>query len=162
MQTYNVLFLCTGNSSRSIMADAILRYHGAPRFHAYSAGSHPAGHIHPNAIQQIQAAGLSLEGLRSKSWNEFAAPGAPTMDFIFTLCDSAAAETCPVWPGHPATAHWGVPDPGGASGGPEALERSFRDAYQTLERRILCFLNLDFAKFQDSALKEELQRVGKE
>lgn len=139
-----------------------MRHHGAPRFHAYSAGSHPAGRIHPNAIQQIQAAGLSKEGLRSKSWDEFAEPGAPVMDFLFTLCDSAAAETCPAWPGHPATAHWGLPDPGNAVGGPQALEVSFRDAYETLDRRISLFLRLQFDKFDEAALQEELKRIGKE
>lgn len=159
--THNVLFLCTGNSSRSIMAEAILRHRRHPKFQAHSAGSHPAGHIHPNAILQIQSAGLSLEGLRSKSWDEFAVPGAPTMHFIFTLCDSAAAEMCPVWLGHPATAHWGLPDPGNVPGGPEALERSFRDAFFTLERRIDLFLNLPLEKLDTSALKKELARIGR-
>ena len=114
---YNVLFLCTGNSSRSIMAEAILRHRGEPGFHAYSAGSHPAGRVHPNALKQIRAAGLSADGLRSKSWDEFAKPGAPPMHFVFTLCDSAAAEVCPVWPGQPVTAHWGLIDPGNVAGG---------------------------------------------
>ena len=159
---YNVLFLCTGNSSRSIMAEAILRQRGEPKFHAYSAGSHPAGRVHPNAIKQIQSAGLSVEGLHSKSWDEFAAPGAPAMQFVFTLCDSAAAEVCPFWPGQPVTAHWGLPDPGNVAGGPEALERSFRDAYLTLGRRIDLLLSLPLEKLDSLLLKKEVDRIGRE
>jgi len=159
---YNVLFLCTGNSSRSILAEAILRHQGKPNFHAYSAGSHPAGRVHPNALKQIQAAGLSADGLHSKSWDEFATPDAPRMDFVFTVCDAAAAEVCPVWPGQPVTAHWGVSDPGNAPGGPEALERAFRETFITLGRRIDLFLSLQFEKLDTLAVKNELDRIGQE
>jgi len=144
------------------MAEAILRHRGEPEFRAYSAGSHPAGRIHPNALTQIQAAGLSIEGLRSKSWDEFAAPGAPAMHFIFTLCDSAASEVCPAWPGQPVSAHWGLPDPGNATGGPEAFERSFRDAFITLDRRIGLFLSLPLKKLDSLLVKEEVDRIGRE
>ena len=159
---YNVLFLCTGNSSRSILAEAILRHQGKPNFHAYSAGSHPAGRVHPNALKQIQAAGLSADGLHSKSWDEFATPDAPRMDFVFTVCDAAAAEVCPVWPGQPVTAHWGVSDPGNAPGAPEALERAFRETFITLERRIDLFLSLPIEKLDTLAVKNELDRIGQE
>src|SRR6266478_9818147 len=142
---YNVLFLCTGNSSRSIMAEALLNHKGKPSFTAYSAGSHPAGRVHPLALKQIEAARLPAAGLRSKSWEEFAKPAAPRMNFVFTVCDSAAREACPIWPGQPMTAHWGVPDPAALAGTPEQLERAFRDAYLMLERRISLFLSLPFA-----------------
>jgi arsenate reductase len=144
------------------MAEAILRHRGVPGFRAYSAGSHPAGRVHPNALQQIQSAGLTIEGLRSKSWDEFAVPGAPKMHFIFTLCDSAAAEVCPFWPGQPVTAHWGLPDPGNVPGGPEALERSFRDAYVTLGRRIDLFLSLPLEKLDSLMVKKEVDRIGRQ
>jgi len=162
VRSYNVLFLCTGNSSRSILAEAILRQRGKPNFHSYSAGSHPAGRVHPNAIKQLQAAGLSIEGLRSKSWDEFANPRAPRMDFVFTVCDAAAAEICPVWPGQPVTAHWGVADPGNAPGGPAALERAFRDVFITLRRRIDLFLSLPLEKLDTLAVKREVDRIGRE
>ena len=161
-QSFNVLFLCTGNSSRSIMAEAILRHRGEPNFHAYSAGSHPAGRVHPSALKQIQSAGLSIEGLRSKSWDEFAAPGSPPMHFIFTLCDSAAAEVCPVWPRHPCTAHWGLSDPGSLPGSPEEMERSFRDAFLTLGRRIDLFMSLPLEKLDSLMMKKEVDRIGRE
>ena len=139
MPHYNVLFLCTGNSARSIMAEAIMNRRGAPEFTAYSAGSHPAGAVRPEALRQLQMAGLSSEGLRSKSWDEFAAPGAPQMHFVFTVCDNAARESCPLWPGQPMTAHWGVPDPAAAVGTPAEIARAYRDAFTILERRIsLC------------------------
>ena len=128
LKRYNVLFLCTGNSARSIFGEAILNYKGRPNFTAYSAGSHPGGFVHPQAIKQIEEAHLSAVGLRSKSWDEFATPGAPVMDFVFTVCDNAAREVCPMWPGQPLTAHWGVPDPGAVKGTPEEIARAFRPA----------------------------------
>jgi len=160
-RTYNILFLCTGNASRSIMAEAILNHRSQPNFHAYSAGSQPRGQVHPGAIQQLESASLPTAGLRSKSWNEFAEPGAPKMDFIFTLCDDAAREVCPVWPGHPVTAHWGVPDPGNVQGSPEDKVHAFRDAYFALERRIELFLSLPLASLEGLALQNELDGIGK-
>src|SRR5271169_4925845 len=142
MKTYNVLFLCTGNSSRSIMAEAIMNRKGFPNFTAYSAGSHPKGAVHPAALRQIELAKLPLTGLRSKDWNEFARPGAPHLDFVFTVCDNAAKEVCPIWPGQPMTAHWGVPDPAAFEGAPEQIEKAFRDAFMILDRRINLFLCL--------------------
>jgi arsenate reductase (thioredoxin) len=157
---YNVLFLCTSNSSRSIMAEAILNFRGQPNFAAFSAGSHPAGHVNPDALRQLQAVGLPIANLRSKSWNEFAKPGAPRMDFVFTLCDDAARETCPVWLGQPMTAHWGLPDPGWVE--PARLERAFRETFVTLERRISLFCSLPFAALDRLAIQKEIQRIGKE
>jgi arsenate reductase len=159
---YNVLFLCTGNRARSILAEGILRHKGRPNFRAYSAGSHPSGRVHPQALRQLELAHLPTEGLRSKSWDEFAKPGAPRMDFVFTLCDSAARETCPVWPGQPMTAHWGIPDPGNAGENAEELERAFRDAFITLDRRIGLFLSLPLASLDKLAIKEEIDRIGRE
>jgi arsenate reductase (thioredoxin) len=158
---YNVLFLCTGNSSRSIMAEAILKHKGHPNFAAYSAGSHPVGAINPYALRQIQSAGLSASGLRSKSWDEFAGHHAPHMDFIFTLCDSAARETCPAWPGHPTTAHWGLPDPGFEGTTPGELDHAFRQAFLTLDRRINLFLALRLASMTQPAILQELRRIGR-
>jgi len=157
---YNVLFLCTGNSSRSIMAEAILNQKGKPNFVAYSAGSHPTGYVHPNALCQLEIARLSTSALRSKSWEEFARPGAPRMDFVFTVCDNAAREVCPVWPGQPMTAHWGVADPGAVSGGPEQLERTFRDAFSVLDRRISLFLALPLASLDKLAIQKQIDRIG--
>ena len=137
---YNVLFLCTGNSARSIMAEAILNFKGRPNFTAYSAGSHPSGSVRPEALNQLQIAHISTNGLRSKSWDEFAKPGAPKLDFVFTVCDNAAKEISPVWPGQPMTAHWGVPDPGLVQASEKDIERAFRDAFTTLDRRISLFL----------------------
>ena len=159
---YNVLFLCTGNSSRSIMAEAILNHRGAPNFAAYSAGSHPAGMVNSYALRQIENAGLSTAGLRSKSWDEFAVPEAPPMHFVFTLCDSAAREPCPVWPGQPVTAHWGLPDPGFGARTREDLERSFRDAFATIDRRVGLFLALPFTSVERLVLERELRRIGSE
>ena len=150
----NVLFLCTGNSARSIMAEAILNAEGAPRFRAYSAGSYPSGIVRPEALRQIEIAGIPAEGLRSKSWDEFAAPNAPQMDFVFTVCDNAANETCPLWSGHPITAHWGVPDPAVVIGSPAEIERAFRNAFTTLERRIRLFLALPLASLQHEAVRQ--------
>jgi len=159
-QPYNVLFLCTGNSARSILAEAILNRRGKPNFHAFSAGSHSTGRVNPLALKQLEAAGLSVDGLRSKSWDQFAKPGAPQMNFVFTVCDNAAAEVCPVWPGQPVTAHWGIPDPAAVAGTVEQMERAFRDAFVTLDRRIALFLSLPIASLSSLALKKEIDRIG--
>jgi arsenate reductase len=157
---YNVLFLCTGNSVRSIMAEAILNRKGRPVFTAYSAGSHPSGVVSQEALKQISLARLPTGGLRSKSWEEFAKPGAPKMDFVVTVCDSAAREACPVWPGQPMTAHSGVTDPASTNGTREQVERAFRDAYLLLERRISLFLSLPFASLDKLAIQKEIDRIG--
>ena len=157
---YNVLFLCTGNSARSIMAETILNRKGQPTFAAYSAGSHPSGRVHPQALRQLELAQLPTNGLRSKNWDEFAKPGAPRMDFVFTVCDHAAQEACPVWPGQPMTAHWGVPDPAEAKGKPEQVERAFREAFIILERRINLLLCLPMASLDKLAIKKEIDRIG--
>src|SRR4029077_20417313 len=157
---YNVLFLCTGNSARSIMAEAILNQKGRPHFVAYSAGSHPASAVNPGAQRQLELARLPTAELRSKSWEEFARPGAPKMDFVFTVCDNAAQEMCPVWPGQPMTAHWGVPDPAVAKGTPEQVERAFRDAYLLLERRISLFLSLPLSSLDKLSIQKEINRIG--
>ncbi len=161
-KTYNVLFLCTGNSARSIMAEAILNQKGKPTFHAYSAGSHPTGTVRPEALRQIEAAHLPTQGLRSKDWSEFARVGAPHLHFVFTVCDNAAKEVCPVWPGQPMTAHWGVPDPASVAGTPEQIERAFRDAFMILERRISLFLCLPLASLDALAIKKEIDRIGRQ
>ena len=157
---YNALFLCTGNSARSIMAEAILNRKGRPNFTAYSAGSHPSGLVHPEALKQIELSRASTEDLRSKSWDEFAKPDAPRMDFVFTVCDNAAKEICPVWPGQPVTAHWGLPDPAAVKGSAEQVERAFRDAFVTLDRRITLFLSLPLATLAGLAIKKEMYRIG--
>jgi arsenate reductase len=159
---YNVLFLCTGNSARSIMAEAILNRKGFPNFTAYSAGSHPKSVVHPAALRQIESAKLPTTGLRSKDWNEFAQPGAPHLDFVFTVCDNAAKEVCPVWPGQPMTAHWGVPDPAAVEGTPEQIEKAFREAFMILDRRINLFLCLPLSSIDKLALKKEIDRIGHE
>ncbi|HVO57984.1 MAG TPA: arsenate reductase ArsC [Dongiaceae bacterium] len=160
--TRNVLFLCTGNSARSILAESILNAKGAPTFRAYSAGSHPTGVVNPHALALLAAAHLPTGELRSKSWDEFAQPGAPKMDFVFTVCDNAANEVCPVWPGLPITAHWGVPDPASVHGSNEEIARAFRDAYLLLERRISLFLSLPMASLDSLAIKREVDRIGKQ
>jgi arsenate reductase len=159
---YNVLFLCTGNSARSIMAEAILNHKGRPNFTAYSAGSHPAGIVRPEALRQIEMARLPINGLRSKSWEEFAQPGAPQMNFVFTVCDNAAKEVCPVWPGRPMTAHWGIPDPAAVAGSPDEIERAYRDAFMALDRRIALFLCLPLASLDKLAIKREIDRIGQQ
>ena len=159
--TFNVLFLCTGNSARSIMAEAYLNAAGKGRFVAYSAGSHPAGAVNPLAIELLQKNRIPAEGLRSKSWDEFAAPGAPRMDFVLTVCDSAAAEVCPVWPGQPVTAHWGVRDPAAATGSDDKRRRAMFNAYSVLSTRINFFLNLPLDKLGRLKLKSELDKIGK-
>jgi len=159
---YNVLFLCTGNSARSIMAEAILNQKGRPNFTAYSAGSHPSGSVRPEALTQLKTAHLPTTGLRSKSWDEFAQPGAPALDFVFTVCDNAAREICPVWPGQPISAHWGVPDPAAVQGSREEAERAFREAFFTLERRIGLFLSLPLSSLDSLAIKNEVDRIGRQ
>jgi arsenate reductase (thioredoxin) len=159
---YNVLFLCTGNSARSILAEALLNRKGKPNFSAYSAGSYPAGGVNPHALKELQAAGLGTDGLRSKSWDEFAKPDAPKMDFVFTVCDNAAKEVCPVWPGQPITAHWGVLDPAAVEGTPERIARAFRDSFLTLDRRISLFLSLPLAALDTLAVKKEVDRIGRQ
>ncbi|MGA7795070.1 MAG: arsenate reductase ArsC [Candidatus Acidiferrales bacterium] len=157
---YNVLFLCTGNSARSIMAEAILNRKGRPNFVAYSAGSHPSGIVRPEALRQIELARMPVETFRSKSWDEFAKPDAPQMDFVFTVCDNAASEVCPVWPGQPMTAHWGVPDPATVQGSPQQIERAFREAFMILDRRISLFLCLPLSTLSQLAIKKEIDRIG--
>jgi len=157
---YNVLFLCTGNSARSIMAEAILNHKGRPNFSAYSAGSHPTGRVRPEALKQLELARLPIEGLRSKDWSEFEKPGAPVMNFVFTVCDNAAKEVCPVWPGQPMTAHWGVPDPALVEGAPEQIERAFREAFMILERRISLLLCLPLSTLGKLAIQKEIDRIG--
>ena len=159
---YNVLFLCTGNSARSIMAEAILNHKGRPTFTAYSAGSHATGIVRPEALRQLEMAHLPTQGLQSKNWDEFAKPGAPKMNFVFTVCDNAAKEVCPVWPGQPMTAHWGVADPAQVQGAPEQIERAFREAYLTLDRRIALFLCLPLASLDKLAIQTQLDSIGKQ
>jgi arsenate reductase (thioredoxin) len=157
---YNLLFLCTGNSARSIMAEAILNWKGHPFFRAYSAGSHPSGLVRPEALRQIGLARIPVEGFRSKSWDEFAKSGAPQMDFVFTVCDNAASEVCPVWPRQPMTAHWGVADPAAVQGTPDQIERAFREAFVILDRRISLFLSLPLSTLDQLAIKKEIDRIG--
>ena len=157
---YNALFLCTGNSARSIMAEAILNFQGRPAFTAYSAGSHPTGAVRPEALRQLAQANIPVKGLRSKSWEEFSVPDAPPLDFVFTVCDNAANEVCPIWPGQPLTAHWGVPDPPAVGGGTLEIEKAFRDAFFILERRISLFLSLPFRALDNLSLKRELDNIG--
>lgn len=159
---YNVLFLCTGNSARSIMAEAIMNRKGRPNFVAYSAGSHPAGFVHPQALRQLELAHLPTEGLRSKPWDEFATPDSPELHFVFTVCNSAAKEVCPIWPGQPMTAHWGVPDPAAVEGTPEQVQKAFHEAFMVLDRRISLLLCLPLASLEKLALQKELDRIGKE
>lgn len=159
---YNVLFLCTGNSARSIMAEGIMNSKGRPHFTAYSAGSHPSGKVRAEALRQLEAAHIPTEGFRSKSWEEFSTPDAPKLDFVFTVCDSAAKEVCPIWPGQPMTAHWGVPDPAAVEGTEEEIQRAYRDAFFMLNRRISLFLCLPLASVDGFALKTKLDDIGRE
>ena len=158
---YNVLFLCTGNSARSIMAEALLNGMGKGRFKAFSAGSHPTGKVNPYASEQISKAMLPVEELRSKAWDEFARPGAPALDFVFTVCDNAAGEVCPIWPGQPITAHWGVPDPAAVEGSEEQIRKAFLNAFNTLSRRISLLTNLPLNSLDKLALKKTLDAIGK-
>ena len=159
---YNVLFLCTGNSARSIMAEGIMNFKGRPQFTAYSAGSHPTGKVRPEALRQLEVARIPTGGFRSKSWDEFAKTDAPKLQFVFTVCDHAANEVCPVWPGQPMTAHWGVPDPAAVVGTPEEGQRAFRDAFFRLDRRIGLFLCLPLASIDCLTLKRELDSIGRQ
>jgi arsenate reductase (thioredoxin) len=160
-RVYNVLFLCTGNSARSILAESILNDRGRGRFKAYSAGSHPNGTVNPRALALLKRMGLPTEGLRSKAWDEFAQPGAPQLDFVFTVCDNAAGELCPVWPGQPMTAHWGQPDPAALEGSELDKTNAFRDAFRMLERRIALFTSLPMASLDRLALSHEVREIGK-
>jgi arsenate reductase (thioredoxin) len=159
---YNVLFLCTGNSARSIMAEAIMNQKGQPNFTAYSAGSHPTGVVRPEALRQLEAAHFPIAGLRSKSWDEFAKPDAPRLDFVFTVCDNAANEVCPIWPGQPMTAHWGIPDPAAVKGTSEQVEKAFREAFFLLDRRISLFLSLPLTTLDRFSLKKEIDNIGRQ
>ena len=159
---FNVLFLCTGNSARSIMAESIMNLKGTPTFTAFSAGSHPSGTVRPEAIQQLQSARLPTDGLRSKNWEEFAKPDAPKLDFVFTVCDNAAKEVCPIWPGQPMTAHWGVPDPASVVGTSEQIAKAFRDAFFMLDRRISLFLSLPLTSLDRLAIKKEIDNIGRQ
>src|SRR5215472_10251396 len=159
---YNVLFLCTGNSARSIMAEAIMNSKAQALFTAYSAGSHPAGRVRPEALSELEAAQISTKGLRSKSWDEFSKPDALQMDFVFTVCDNAANEVCPVWPGRPMTAHWGIPDPAAVTGTEEEIRQAFREAFVSLDRRIDLFLSLPHGSIDKLTLKNELDNIGRQ
>jgi protein-tyrosine-phosphatase len=158
---YTVLFLCTGNSARSILAEALLNRLGTDRFTAYSAGSQPKGAVHPLALELLEAEGFPTTDLRSKSWDEFEGADAPRMDFVFTVCDSAAAESCPVWPGHPMTAHWGLPDPAAATGTIELRRKAFQETFLAMQARLRLFVGLPFDKLDGIALKKEIQRIGR-
>ncbi len=160
-KTYNVLFICTGNSARSILGESLINHYGFGRFRGFSAGSFPKGAVHPYALDLLRTLGLPAEGLRSKSWTEFAGPGAPQMDFVFTVCDQAAGETCPVWPGQPITAHWGIPDPAAADGSEAEKMNAFREAYVMLERRIKIFLALPIAKLDRLMLTRKVEEIGR-
>lgn len=159
---YNVLFLCTGNSARSILAEALLNHKAKGAFTAYSAGSHPSGRVRPEALKQLELAGIATTGLRSKSWDEFAGPDAPAMSFVFTVCDNAANEVCPFWPGQPMTAHWGVPDPAAVKGTPEEIERAYRDAFSILDRRIGLFLSVPLSTLGSFAIQKEIDSIGRQ
>jgi arsenate reductase len=158
---FNVLFLCTGNSARSIIAEAILNKLGAGRFHAYSAGSQPRGQVNPHTIQLLQSLDYDTSGFRSKSWSEFAKPGAQPLDFVFTVCDNAAGEACPVWPGQPMTAHWGIPDPAEATGSPAEIALAFKDAYRMLNQRIGIFTALPLRSLDQLSLQKKLRDIGR-
>jgi arsenate reductase len=160
-QPYSVLFLCTGNSVRSIMAEAILNRLGTGKFRAYSAGSQPKGQVHPETIRLLQSLGYDTSGFRSKSWNEFAKPGAPSLDFAFTVCDNAAGETCPVWPGQPMTAHWGIPDPAEVKGNAAEIALAFKDAYRMMFQRIGIFTALPLRSLDQMSLQAKLKEIGR-
>ncbi len=161
MPHYNVLFLCTGNSARSIMAEAIMNRKGGANFTAYSAGSHPTGTVRPEVIRLLEKAGMNSADMRSKSWDEFSKPDSPHLHFVFTVCDNAAKEVCPLWPGQPMTAHWGIPDPAAVQGTPEEIERAYSQAMQGLDRRIGLFLCLPLATLDTFALQKQIDEIGK-
>jgi arsenate reductase len=158
---FNVLFLCTGNSARSVMAEAILNKLGAGKFRAFSAGSQPKGRVHPETIRLLQSLGYDVSGFRSKSWAEYAGPATPALDFVFTVCDNAASETCPVWPGRPMTAHWGVPDPAEAKGSPTEVALAFKDAYRMLHQRVALFTALPIRTLDQLSLQSKLGEIGR-
>lgn len=160
-KVYNVLFLCTGNSARSIMAETILNHVGGARFKAYSAGSHPTGKVNPLALDLLKQSRMRVDDLRSKAWDEFAVPGAPALDFVFTVCDNAAGEVCPVWPGQPISAHWGVEDPAAVEGGDDVKRRAFTTAFNQLRNRITMFASLPLPKLDGMAIKKKLDEIGK-
>jgi arsenate reductase len=157
----NVLFLCTGNSARSILAESLLNHRGEGRFHAFSAGSHPVGRVNPYALDLLRELGHPLEGLRSKSWDEFAAPGAPRLDFVFTVCDSAAGEVCPLWPGQPITAHWGIADPAAVTGSDADKRKAFDEARRILDRRISLFVSLPLQSLERLVVQERVSEIGR-
>lgn len=159
-KTYNVLFICTGNSARSIMAEALLNASGGGRFTAYSAGSHPTGQVHPLALKELQQLRIPIDGLTSKSWQEFAAAGAPAMDFVFTVCDTAAGEQCPVWPGQPITAHWGMPDPAAVGGTDDVKLKAFRDVALMMKRRLDIMMSLPLASLDRLAIQKQVRDIG--
>jgi len=159
-EIYNVLFLCTGNSARSIFGEVLTNFWGKGRFRGYSAGSHPRGEVNPLTLKLLQQLHFPTHGLRSKDWDEFARPGAPRMDFVFTVCDHAAAEVCPVWPGQPMTAHWGIPDPAAAEGDEGQRMLAFREAFRTLENRIKIFINLPISSLEQLQLQKKLDELG--
>ncbi len=161
LSPYNVLFLCTGNSARSILAEAIINREGKGRFIGYSAGSQPKGEVNPYALRLLEQLNFKTDGLRSKSWNAFAAPGAPVLDFVFTVCDNAAGETCPYWPGQPMTAHWGIEDPAAATGSDAQIMQAFREAFRMMERRIGIFVNLRLEELDRLTLQNKLTDIGK-
>ncbi|MGE0386305.1 MAG: arsenate reductase ArsC [Gammaproteobacteria bacterium] len=160
-EPYRVLFLCTGNSARSILAESILNHRGGASFRAFSAGSHPTGVVNPHALDLLRRLDLPVEDLRSKSWDEFAAPGAPALDFVFTVCDNAAGEACPVWPGQPMTAHWGMPDPAAVQGDEITRAQAFRETFRVLERRIMLFTSLPVASLDALALETRVREIGR-
>jgi arsenate reductase (thioredoxin) len=159
-QPLNVLFLCTGNSARSIIAEAIMNREGRGRFRAYSAGSHPKGEVNPRTLDLLRSLHYPVDGFRSKSWDEFEAPDAPKLDFVFTVCDDAAAEVCPIWPGQPMTAHWGMPDPAAATGSPAEIALAFADAYRMTNNRLTLFMNLPLASLDRLSLQRRLDEIG--
>jgi arsenate reductase len=159
-RVYNVLFLCTGNSARSILGEAVLNHLGGDHFRGFSAGSHPKGEVNATTLQVLSEAGIPTVGLRSKSWDEFAVSDAPKMDFVFTVCDNAAGETCPFWPGHPMTAHWGIEDPAAATGNAFARKAAFEDALRYMRNRVTAFINLPLASIDSMSLQSKLQGIG--